>query len=105
MSEFDLLPIVFKIARVREGKNHLTWDEYKEYLNMIRVMDDLFTSIDVVEIDGMMMNIDCVLLKDVGEYKAGSRFDYIGNDGSNFLFYNTEKGSDPVMVKKIIDIQ
>lgn len=95
MSQFDILPYVFRFARERDGKAHLTWDEYKKYLGMIQVCD-FFTCIDSVDLNGTHMNIDCIITRDIGPYKAGQRFDYIGQTGTRYLFYMTNISEDPV---------
>lgn len=97
MAEFDHLPIVFKLARERDGKTMLTWDEYKRYRESLQVQD-FFVCLDSIEVDGEIIYIDCVTLRQVGSYSAGHRFDYIGFSGSLYKLYKTEVSEKPVLV-------
>lgn len=88
MAEFDILPIIFKLARERDGKNCLTWDEYQSYRNMIKCHENMFTYLDTIDVDGVTMYIDCILLRDIGQYRKGQRFYYMSQNQSGYTFYN-----------------
>ena len=95
MSQFDLLPFVFRLARERDGKTNLTWDEYKRYVDTI-IVCDFFACIDSIDLDDTHMHIDCIITRDIGPYKSGQRFDYIGRTGNTFKFYISDISDKPI---------